>query len=286
MSGILEEYTTMLQLKRYSSSTRKSYIYAFQNFLVFFSHKKIDDLKKNEIQEYLLNQLENGTSSSFQNLQINAIKFYYEKVLGRKREIYDLPRPKKEHKLPSVLSEEEIIKLFKQVSNIKHKAILYLIYSGGLRLSEVVNLKITDIDSKRNLILIRKSKGKKDRTTLLSQALLELLRDYYREYKPENYLFEGQKGGQYSVRSVQNIFRMALSKSGIKKHATVHTLRHSFATHLLERGTDLRYIQELLGHANSKTTEIYTHITKKGLDKIVSPLDNLTKTGELWHLHT
>lgn len=281
MSGILEEYTTMLQLKRYSSSTRKSYIYAFQNFLVFFSHKKIDDLKKNEIQEYLLNQLENGTSSSFQNLQINAIKFYYEKVLGRKREIYDLPRPKKEHKLPSVLSEEEIIKLFKQVSNIKHKAILYLIYSGGLRLSEVVNLKITDIDSKRNLILIRKSKGKKDRTTLLSQALLELLRDYYREYKPENYLFEGQKGGQYSVRSVQNIFRMALSKSGIKKHATVHTLRHSFATHLLERGTDLRYIQELLGHANSKTTEIYTHITKKGLDKIVSPLDNLTKTGEL-----
>jgi len=281
MSGILEKYTTMLQLKRYSSNTRKSYINAFQNFLVFFSHKKIDDLKKNEIQEYLLSQLENGTSSSFQNLQINAIKFYYEKVLGRKREIYDLPRPKKEHKLPAVLSEEEIIKLFKQVSNIKHKAILYLIYSGGLRLSEVVNLKITDIDSKRNLILIRESKGKKDRTTLLSQALLELLRDYYREYKPENYLFEGQKGGQYSVRSVQNIFRMALSKSGIKKHATVHTLRHSFATHLLERGTDLRYIQELLGHANSKTTEIYTHITKKGLDKIVSPLDNLTKTGEL-----
>ncbi len=281
MSGILEEYKTMLQLKRYSSNTRKSYINAFQNFLVFFSHKKIDDLKKNEIQEYLLSQLENGTSSSFQNLQINAIKFYYEKVLGRKREIYDLPRPKKEHKLPAVLSEEEIIKLFKQVSNIKHKAILYLIYSGGLRLSEVVNLKITDIDSKRNLILIRESKGKKDRTTLLSQALLELLRDYYREYKPENYLFEGQKGGQYSVRSVQNIFRMALSKSGIKKHATVHTLRHSFATHLLERGTDLRYIQELLGHANSKTTEIYTHITKKGLDKIVSPLDNLTKTGEL-----
>jgi site-specific recombinase XerD len=281
MSGILEKYTTMLQLKRYSSNTRKSYINAFQNFLVFFSHKKIDDLKKNEFQEYLLSQLENGTSSSFQNLQINAIKFYYEKVLGRKREIYDLPRPKKEHKLPAVLSEEEIIKLFKQVSNIKHKAILYLIYSGGLRLSEVVNLKITDIDSKRNLILIRESKGKKDRTTLLSQALLELLRDYYREYKPENYLFEGQKGGQYSVRSVQNIFRMALSKSGIKKHATVHTLRHSFATHLLERGTDLRYIQELLGHANSKTTEIYTHITKKGLDKIVSPLDNLTKTGEL-----
>jgi len=281
VSGILEEYTTMLQLKRYSLSTRKSYINAFQNFLVFFSHKKIDDLKKNEIQEYLLKQLENGTSSSSQNLQINAIKFYYEKVIGRKREIYDLPRPKKEHKLPSVLSEEEIIKLFKQVSNIKHKAILYLIYSGGLRLSEVVNLKITDIDSKRNLILIRESKGKKDRTTLLSQALLELLRDYYREYKPENYLFEGQKREQYSVRSVQNIFRMALSKSGIKKHATVHTLRHSFATHLLERGTDLRYIQELLGHANSKTTEIYTHITKKGLDKIVSPLDNLTKTGEL-----
>ncbi len=281
MEAILTEYIKMLKLKRYSPHTEKNYIHAFQNFLDHFKQQNITELKKQDIQEYLLTQIEKGLSSSFQNLQINAIKFYYEKVLGRKKEIYNLPRPKKEHKLPSVLSEEEVIQIFKQVLNIKHKAILYLLYSGGLRLSEVVNLKITDIDSKRNLILIREAKGKKDRTTLLSQILLEFLRDYYRKYKPKDYLFEGQDGKQYSVRSVQNIFKTALSKSGIKKHATVHTLRHSFATHLLERGTDLRYIQELLGHANLKTTEIYTHITKKGLDKIVSPLDNLVKTGKL-----
>ncbi len=281
MSEIIEKYNKMLKLKRYSSNTERNYQKAFQYFLSHFSDRDIDNLSKSEIQEYLFNQIEKGLSPSLQNQYINAIKFYYEKVLGRRKEIYDLPRPRREHKLPAVLSEEEIILIFNQVSNLKHKAILYLIYSSGIRVSELVNLKITDIDSNRNLILIRNSKGKKDRTTLLSQALLKLLREYYQNYKPKEYLFEGQKGGKYSTRSVQNILKMALSKSGIRKHATIHTLRHSFATHLLERGTDLRYIQELLGHSNSKTTEIYTHITKRGLDKIVSPLDNLIKAGKL-----
>lgn len=281
MSEIIEKYNKMLKLKRYSSNTERNCQKAFQYFLSHFSDRDIDNLSKSEIQEYLFNQIEKGLSPSLQNQYINAIKFYYEKVLGRRKEIYDLPRPRREHKLPAVLSEEEIILIFNQVSNLKHKAILYLIYSSGIRVSELVNLKITDIDSNRNLILIRNSKGKKDRTTLLSQALLKLLREYYQNYKPKEYLFEGQKGGKYSTRSVQNILKMALSKSGIRKHATIHTLRHSFATHLLERGTDLRYIQELLGHSNSKTTEIYTHITKRGLDKIVSPLDNLIKAGKL-----
>lgn len=281
MSEIIEKYNKMLKLKRYSSNTERNYQKAFQYFLSHFSDRDIDNLSKSEIQEYLFNQIEKGLSPSLQNQYINAIKFYYEKVLGRRKEIYDLPRPRREHKLPAVLSEEEIILIFNQVSNLKHKTILYLIYSSGIRVSELVNLKITDIDSNRNLILIRNSKGKKDRTTLLSQALLKLLREYYQNYKPKEYLFEGQKGGKYSTRSVQNILKMALSKSGIRKHATIHTLRHSFATHLLERGTDLRYIQELLGHSNSKTTEIYTHITKRGLDKIVSPLDNLIKAGKL-----
>ena len=281
MSEITEKYKKKLKLKRYSSNTQRNYQKAFQYFVSNFSDRDIDKLSKSEIQEYLFDQIEKGLSPSLQNQYINAIKFYYEKVLGRKKEIYDLPRPRREHKLPTVLSEEEIILILNQVSNLKHKSILYLIYSSGIRVSELVNLKITDIDSNRNLILIRNSKGKKDRTTLLSQALLELLRKYYLKYKPKDYLFEGQKGGKYSTRSVQNILKMALSKSGIKKHATVHTLRHSFATHLLERGTDLRYIQELLGHSNSKTTEIYTHITKRGLDKIVSPLDNLIKAGKL-----
>jgi integrase/recombinase XerD len=162
-----------------------------------------------------------------------------------------------------------------QIENIKHKSILYLIYSAGLRISEAVNLKIADIDSKRNVIIVQGGKGKKDRTTLLSQKLLIMLREYYVKYRPKDYLFEGDPGKQYSVKSIQNVFNKALKKSGIRKKATVHSLRHSFATHLLEHGTDLRYIQELLGHSSSKTTEIYTHITKKGMDKIKSPLDNL-----------
>lgn len=281
MSEITEKYTKMLKLKRYSSNTERNYQKAFQYFVSHFSNRDIDKLSKSDIQEYLFDQIEKGLSPSLQNQYINAIKFYYEKVLGRRKEVYDLPRPRREQKLPTVLSEEEILLIFNQVSNLKHKAILYLIYSSGIRVSELVNLKITDIVSNRNLILIRNSKGKKDRTTLLSKALLDLLRKYYLKYKPKDYLFEGQKGGKYSARSVQKILKMALSKSGIKKHATVHTLRHSFATHLLERGTDLRYIQELAGHSNYKTTEIYTHITKRGMDKIVSPLDNLVKTGEL-----
>jgi site-specific recombinase XerD len=214
-------------------------------------------------------------SYGYQNQIINAIKFYYEKVLGRKKEYYNLPRAKRPQKLPTVFSEDEIITLLEQVDNIKHKSILFLIYSAGLRISEAVKMKIADIDSKRNLIHVKGAKGKKDRTTLLSKKLLEMLRDYYKIYKPKEYLFEGETGKQYSVSTIQKVFKIALEKSGVKKEATLHTLRHSFATHLLERGTDLRYIQELLGHNSSKTTEIYTHITKKGMDKIVSPLDNL-----------
>jgi len=178
-------------------------------------------------------------------------------------------------RLPAVLSEEEVISILRQIINLKHKCIIYLIYSGGLRLSEVVHLKISDIDSHRKVITINGAKGKKDRISLLSDAVLALLREYYKQYKPKEWLFEGQKGGKYSPKSVQKIFQAACIKSGIKKHATIHTLRHSFATHLLEHGTDLRYIQELLGHKNSKTTEIYTHITKKGWDKIESPIDYL-----------
>lgn len=270
-----QRYIDILKLKRYSPHTVKNYIHCFTVFLNYFQAEDIEALPKSKILAFLLKQSEQEISSSYQNQLVNSIKFFYEKVLGRNSEYYDIPRPKKEHTLPNVLSEEEIIKIFNTVSNIKHKSILYLLYSGGLRLSEIINLKITDIDSKRNLIFIRGGKGKKDRTTLLSQTLLTTLREYYREYKPKDYLFEGEPGGKYSPRSVQNIFKKALKLSGIKKHATVHTLRHSFATHLLERGTDLRYIQELLGHANSKTTEVYTHISKKGLDKIISPLDNL-----------
>jgi site-specific recombinase XerD len=195
--------------------------------------------------------------------------------VGRPTQTYYLQRPKNERKLPVVLSEDEITRILRQVDNLKHKCILYLIYSAGLRLGEAVNIQVSDIDSKRKMIMIRHGKGKKDRYSLLSETLLELLRKYYRLYRPKEWLFEGQSGNKYSEKSIQAILKKAWRKSGVWKKVTVHTLRHSFATHLLEHGTDIRYIQELLGHLNTKTTMIYTHITKAGFDKIKSPLDDL-----------
>jgi len=272
----MESYRNLLIQKRYSSATQKTYIAYFSDFCEEFSSKHIDMITKDEINAYILKLIKSrNISSSQQNQRINAIKFYYEKVLGKNKEYYNIYRPKTEKKLPTVLSEDEISKLLSSVANLKHKTILSLIYSGGLRISEAINLKIEDIDSHRNLIHIHAGKGKKDRTTLLSPKILILLRKYYKQYKPKLYLFEGQNGGKYSAKSIQNVFKRTLQKSNIAKPATVHTLRHSFATHLLEHGTDLRYIQELLGHNSSKTTEIYTHITKKGLNGIQSPLENI-----------
>ena len=201
---------------------------------------------------------------------------YYEKVLGGQRKFYFIDRPNKEKTLPSVLSTQEVIDILKQTENIKHKAILMTIYSAGLRISESINLKFKDIDSDRMQIRVEQGKGKVDRYSLLSVRTLMILREYYKQYRPTVWLFEGvKKGEQYSTRSIQQIFQDAVHKAGITKDVSVHTLRHSFATHLLENGTDLRYIQSLLGHANSKTTEIYTHITTKGFDQIKSPLDTL-----------
>jgi site-specific recombinase XerD len=275
MNRELTEYNRLLKLKNYSVNTINSYGHCFEKFLDHFKGMDIESLTKEQISEYLYQESQNGLSYGYQNQIINAVKFYYEKVLGRKKEFYNIPRAKRPQKLPVVFSEEEIVTLLSNVKNLKHKCILFLIYSAGLRISEAVKMKIGDIDSTRNIVVIRGGKGKKDRTSLLSQKLLIMLREYYKEYIPKDYLFEGETGGQYSVKAIQNVFNKALNASGIKKEATVHSLRHSFATHLLERGTDLRYIQELLGHESSKTTEIYTHITKKGMDKIASPLDNL-----------
>jgi integrase/recombinase XerD len=194
---------------------------------------------------------------------------------GGQRKVYLVDRLREEKRLPVVLNEKEIGDLLKATENIKHKAILMLAYSFGLRLIELINVKLTDIDTIRMQIRIEQSKGKIDRYTLLSVRLLEVLGEYLAIYKPKVWLFEGATGGQYSVGSVQAIMKNSMKKAGIKKKVSVHTLRHSFATHLLENGTDLRYIQSLLGHASSKTTEIYTHITTKGFDQIKSPLDKL-----------
>ncbi len=206
---------------------------------------------------------------------INSIKFYYERVFGGKRKIYLIERPRKENILPEVLSEEEVAAILKTITNIKHKALIMTIYSGGLRISELINLKVKDIDSDRMQIRIQQSKGKKDRYTLLGTKTLLILRQYFAEYHPKVWLFEGENGGQYTDSSIYQIFKKSLIKANITKKVSIHSLRHSFATHLLENGTDLRYIQSLLGHSSSKTTEIYTHITTKGFDQIKNPLDKL-----------
>jgi site-specific recombinase XerD len=207
------------------------------------------------------------------NQAINALKFYYGSML-KKKFLYEIKRPRKDKKLPVVLSQEEVAKILSSIDNIKHKAILMLVYSAGLRVGEVVRLKPEDIDSTRMLIHIKGAKGRKDRYTLLSEIVLEILREYWRKYKPEKWLFEGARKDRYiTTRTVDKIMEHACEKAGIKKDVSVHTLRHSFATHLLEGGTDLRYIQELLGHQSSKTTEIYTHVSTQSLGKIKSPLD-------------
>ena len=271
-----DEFILKLKELRYSSSTEKTYKNALEDYLNFHHSIEIDKLNEGHIQSFLRHLvMERNVSTSYQNQAINAVKFYYERVLGGQRKTYFIDRPKKEKTLPVVLSEEEIILILRSVSNLKHKAILIIIYSAGLRISECINLKIKDIDSNRMQIRIQQSKGKKDRYSLLSMKTLTVLREYFKEYKPKEYLFEGQKGGIYSVRSIQNIFRDTIEKAKITKKVSVHSLRHSFATHLLENGTNLRYIQSLLGHANSKTTEVYTHVTTKGFEQLKSPLDNL-----------
>lgn len=268
------EYLEQLRLRRYSRSTIKAYLTHFNLFLAYIGHRPPQEITQEEIKGYLLYLVnEKDASGTYQNQAINAIKFYYEKVLNRPRAVYQLPRAKGGRKLPSVLSPEEVVRLIGSITNPKHRTMIALIYSAGLRLSELLNLTPSDIDSKRNMILVRSGKGRKDRMTLLSETALAMLRDYYRAYQPKKWLFEGSDGGKYHARSVQNVFHKAKERAGIAKPATVHTLRHSFATHLLEQGTDLRYIQTLLGHSSSKTTEIYTHVSNQAIGKIKSPLD-------------
>jgi site-specific recombinase XerD len=271
-----QNYVNKLTELRYSQNTIDVYTDMFTEFINHYEDTALDDITEPMIMDFLLYLVNTRhVSTSYQNQSINAIKFYFERVMGGKRKIYMINRPREEQYLPEVLSTEEITRIINATDNLKHKVVLMTIYSSGLRIGEAINLKIKDIDSERMQIRVEQGKGKKDRYTLLSVKNLELLRKYFLEYKPKVWLFEGANGDIYSPKSIQLILKKAVLKVGIKKHITVHTLRHSFATHLLEAGTDLRYIQSLLGHANSKTTEIYTHITTKGFDQIKSPLDNL-----------
>ncbi|MEA3295667.1 MAG: site-specific tyrosine recombinase/integron integrase [Patescibacteria group bacterium] len=271
-------YLEKLEQKRYSNNTINTYTAYLKDFIYEFKNQNIASLSKSSINTYILKLVkQDNISASQQNQRINSIKFYYEKVLGREKQYYEIHRPRKEYKLPKVLSKNEVKEILNSSNNIKHHCILILIYSAGLRRSELINLKVSDIDSERMVVSINGAKGKKDRVSLLSRNTLNLLRKYYKEFKPEMYLFEGMKGGKYSPTSVAKVLKNAAKKAGIHKNVTPHMLRHSFATHLLEQGTDLRYIQELLGHSSSKTTEIYTHVSKKAIDKINNPVDDFFK---------
>jgi integrase/recombinase XerD len=271
-----EAFVDLLVRRRYSSSTISTYKHYFTDFINYCATEPIDEISEDQIKGYIRYLVtKKRVAPSTQNQAINAIKFYYEQVLGRDGRKYALERPLAITKLPVVLSEEEVATILSATGNIKHKAMLFTIYSAGLRRNELINLLITDIDHSRRVIRITGGKGKKDRETLLSKKLVKLLDEYREVHRPMRWLFEGAAGVQYSESSLQKVFLGALSRSGVKKTATLHTLLHSFATHLLERGTDLRYIQVLLGHNSSRTTEIYTHVTRKGFENITSPLDNL-----------
>jgi integrase/recombinase XerD len=266
-----------MQQKRYSPNSIKTYSEAITTFLKYFHQTPVSEITNSDLLDFNSNYIiKNGYSIAFQNQVVNGVKLFFSFTRSLKFDIEKTERPRYEHKLPNVLSKEEIKQILEAHSNIKHKTMLSLIYSCGLRCGELIALKPENIDSKRNLINIKLAKGKKDRIVPLSSKILTILREYYQRYKPETWLFEGQTAGTpYDERSLQQVLKQALKKTGIKKPVTLHWLRHSYATHLLESGTDLRYIQELLGHKSSKTTEIYTHVSTKSIQNITSPFDNL-----------
>lgn len=270
-----------LRLKAYSDSTIRTYLNEMAQLLQALGDIPCDELDPEHLRRYLVFCFEKlGLKENTLHSRINAMKFYFEQVLGKDKFFWEIPRPKKPQLLPRLLNEAEIARLFNALSNKKHKAMLFTVYSAGLRVSEIINLKLADIDSQRMQILVRRAKGKKDRYVNLSPVLLDILRSYLRvcEPKPREYLFESsQTGTAFPARTVQQIFTNAKRKAGIRKEVGIHSLRHSFATHLLDKGTDIRYIKDLLGHFNIKTTERYLHVSKKRLVNISSPFDDLWK---------
>lgn len=277
------DFKSHMEQLRYSENTIQTYTEALCIFIRYLNNKPLVQVSQNDIEvfnsEYIIKY---NFSSSYQNQVINAIKLYFSK----RRSIYlkteELERPRKEYKLPIVFSLTEIENILNSIDNLKHKSMLTLIYSCGLRCGELINLKIAQIDSNRMTIHLQGAKGKKDRIVPLAPTALEILREYYKQYKPKTYLFNGEGSLQYSATSLQNVFRKAKRKANIHKKSSLHTLRHSYATHLLESGVNLRYIQELLGHNSPKTTQIYTHVSSDECRKVISPLEkiNLHKNHE------
>jgi integrase/recombinase XerD len=284
MSELRQRMKMDMELKGYSPNTIKSYIGHVSNFAKFYN-KSPELLREKEIREYLhYCIMERKLSEGTVNYINASLKFFYTKTLNRYWNMDKLARVKQPTRLPAVLSPEEVKSIFDVTENLKHKAILMTVYSAGLRVSEVCNLKITDIDSGNMQILIREGKGKKDRYSLLSKANLEILRAYWKRYHPKEYLFSGRgRTDAITPRSVQLMLAKSIKKTGITKNVSIHTLRHSFATHLLDSGTDICYIQRLLGHARITTTTIYLHLRRMDLLNIKSPLDILLDRKDEQH---
>ncbi|MDP2060724.1 MAG: tyrosine-type recombinase/integrase, partial [Flavobacteriaceae bacterium] len=270
------DFVNQILALNYSEATLRNYGSAYIRFLRDHDYADPSKITPKQVISYLASLMERGLSASAGHGVVNALTFYYQQVLGITDVKFKFPRPKKEKKLPAVLTLDECLRVFQVVDNPKHKLLLLLGYGAGLRVGELVVLEWRDILFEEHKIHIKNAKGKKDRMVMLPQSIVSFLAYYKTLYKPNRYLFEGQFAGEpYSTTSVQTIMRKAVQRAGLTKKATVHTLRHSFATHLLEQGTDVRYIQKLLGHSSIKTTMTYTHLTKHAINKIVSPLDVL-----------
>jgi site-specific recombinase XerD len=277
--AVIESYVMHLKLHAYSDASIVTYRNEFMQLLQKLGNRNAADLTVEDLKRYMLYAMEKeGITENTAHSRLNALKYYYEQVLGREKFFWEIPRPKKKKQLPKHFNQDEISNIINSVGNLKHKVMLMLAYSAGLRVSEVVELKAMNIDSKRMCILLEDAKGKKDRVTPLSPVLLVMLREYYTEYKPQakGYLFEGQYSGtHYSTRSLQSVIQVAKEKANVIKPGSIHALRHSFATHLLDKGTDITMIMKLLGHNDLKTTLRYLHVTNRDMLKIISPLDDL-----------
>ncbi|MFH0819670.1 MAG: site-specific tyrosine recombinase/integron integrase [bacterium] len=260
-----------MKLRKFSQKTIQSYLHYITELLTY-SSKNPKTVNTEDIRDYLEHLADKNFSASTLNTAYSALKFYFEKILCR-RFFMNIPRAKRPKTLPETLTKEEVRKILGVIQNVKHKLLLGLIYSSGLRVSEAVNVKVKDLDFSNKIMAVKQGKGAKDRITILSEKMAGVLERYLKNKSGDDYVFEREKGGKLTERSIQKVFADALKKSGIKKSATCHSLRHSFATHLLEAGTSIRYIQELLGHKRLETTQIYTKVARNNLQNIKSPLD-------------
>ena len=268
------DFVKILEVKRYSKNTIDSYA-SIVKLAKYFFKKPLNTVDETELHRYFYHMVHTKKISySYQRQIAMALKLYYKEMFGQSINLEFLFPSRKPEKLPVVIAKKDILKILQKANNTKHKSMIALTYSSGLRVGELIDLKIGDIDSSRMVVHVKSAKGNKDRIVPLSEKTLHMLRGYYKEFSPKHYLFEGQKGGKYSASSFNKLLKAATKRAGINKKITAHTLRHSYATHLLEKGTDIRVIQKLLGHNSIKTTMIYTQVAEPFILNVVSPFDD------------